>query len=214
MIFLLYIVQCRYVLLQERKVQYGSRWGWQRDYWHCGRHKTSTWCHTFMRLLKGHRQFTTSGFSNSRKKILWYCSFTHLICVFFWFNGHLGECGFGEFRLSLLPSPVCAFQSTNRPRGRKGVYFQGSAPMIPFTFVIAFMLRPIIPPLLTMISTLYDLKHTLNLSTRHRLCLAIVSCHAKYWTKMMSLKGLKFFLWNIVRNTVNDGKHHPLPNCA
>ena len=24
MIFLLYIVQCRYVLLQERKVQYGS----------------------------------------------------------------------------------------------------------------------------------------------------------------------------------------------
>ena len=99
-----------------------------------------------MRLLKGHRQFTTSDFSNSRKKILWYCSFTQLICGFFWFNGHLGECGFGEFRLSLLPSPVCAFQSTNRPQGRKGVYFQGSAPMIPFTFVIAFMLRPIISP--------------------------------------------------------------------
>ena len=52
------------------------------------------------------------------------------LCVFFfWCNGHLGECEFGEFRLSLLPSPVCAFQSTNRPRGRNGVYFQGSAPM-------------------------------------------------------------------------------------
>ena len=121
-------------------------------------------------------------------------SFMQLICVFFWCNGygHLGECGFGEFRLSLLPSPVCAFQSTNRPRGRNGVYFQGSAPMIPFTFVIAFMLRPAYnSPPLTMTSTLYDLKHTLSLSTRHRLCLAIACCHAKYWTKMMSLKGLR-----------------------
>ena len=146
MIFLLYKVQCRYVLLQERKVQYGSRWGWQRDYWHCGRHKTSTWCHTFMRLLKGHRQFTTSDFSNSRKKNIVILQLYAVDLCFFWCNGHLGECELGEFRLSLLPLPVCAFQSTNRPQGRNGVYFQGSAPMIPFTFVIAFMLRPIISP--------------------------------------------------------------------
>ena len=165
-----------------------------------------------MRLWTGHnlRLF------HSRKK---YCDKLYAadLCVFFWCNGHLGECGFGEFRLSLLPSPVCAFQSTNRPRGRNGVYFQGSAPMIPFTFVIAFMLRPIIPPLLTMTSTLCNLKHTLDFSTRHRLVLAIACCHAKYWTKMMSLKGLKKTqkcLWGIVRNTLNVGKHHPLPNCA
>ena len=52
-------------------------------------------------------------------------------------------CGRG-LSLEFITSAVCAFQSTNRPQVAAGVYFQGSLAVIPFTFVIAKLLGPII----------------------------------------------------------------------